>query len=80
MSINFPNSPEPEHTCNTQHPDDPTPCAVCMAEDPPMLVCRDCGEAFDSILVAYGHTFTNEDGLPESCGEEFYLLLQSEAM
>ena len=69
-----------EHTCQNLHPDDPTPCAACVEEEDPMLVCDDCGEAFDNIVAAYTHVFTNEDGLPEACGREFRILPRDEAI
>ena len=71
---------EREHTCERQHPDDPTACMACVEEESPMLVCDDCGEAFDEIVPAYVHTFTNEDGLPEACGREFRILPRDEAI
>ena len=81
MSINLPvETAEREHTCERQHPDDPTACMACVEEEAPMLVCDDCGEAFDEIVPAYVHTFTNEDGLPEACGREFRILPRDEAL
>lgn len=71
---------ETPHICDTQHPDDPTACPACLEEDPPMLVCDDCGESFDSIVAAYTHTTLNEDDMPEACGREFRIVAQSEAM
>jgi hypothetical protein len=70
------------HTCDTQHPDDPTPCKACNADDPLMLVCRDCGEAFDGIDTAHEHTI---EGLkdfdhPGCAVDGFIIQTESEAM
>lgn len=71
---------EPAHTCDTQHPDDPTPCAACLSEDPPMIVCNDCGEAFDSIVAAFSHLDPMPNGPALPCGESYRIVPQSEAM
>lgn len=68
------------HTCDTQHPDDPTACAACIEEDPPMLVCNDCGEAFDDLVAAVTHLTTDPDGLIEACGESYRIEPTSSAL
>ena len=70
-----------KHRCQTAHPDDPTPCEACAEEDPPMLVCRNCGEAFDTILAAHLHiNLPDEEGFMERCEDDFGIMPQSEAM
>lgn len=46
-------------TCQTMHPDDPTPCAVC---EPMFLSCQSCGEISATIAIAFAHQCDDIDG------------------